>query len=129
LAIAAAVARFLGVESCGQCAHCKRDGLALDSELHALLRGDADADADRVPQLLRTVTEGARCNLAAQQPAVVGSLRDRFPQAFVHGRQPVGRTVTIAPILDIHDGHAEFDEYAATKQPDWSHDPIDSGRW
>jgi hypothetical protein len=34
----------------------------------------------------------------------------------------------VAPIRGIVDGEAHLDERQRTKQPDWSHDPIDSGK-
>jgi len=49
-------ARFLAVESCGQCEPCKRDGLALAQHLDALRRSDATArDLAAVNDRLRTV--------------------------------------------------------------------------
>src|SRR4029453_4293189 len=52
-AVAAGVARFLAVESCGQCRHCKQDGLELADLLDELTRSQADATArDRIDELL-----------------------------------------------------------------------------
>ena len=31
--------------------------------------------------------------------------------------------------VDIVDGHVVLDETQSTKQPDWSHEPVDSARW
>src|SRR6266513_3780863 len=42
-AVAAGVSRFLGVESCGQCTPCKRDGLALAGLLARVTRSEATA--------------------------------------------------------------------------------------
>ena len=44
LAAAAGVARFLAVESCGQCTPCKQDGLALADALTALCAGTGEPD-------------------------------------------------------------------------------------
>src|SRR5205823_3710446 len=41
VAVAAGVARFLAVESCGQCSPCKLDGLRIAELLDATTRGDA----------------------------------------------------------------------------------------
>jgi hypothetical protein len=55
-AVAAGVARFLAVESCGQCRPCKQDGLELADLLAELTRSQADASArDRIDDLLVTV--------------------------------------------------------------------------
>ena len=75
LAAAAGVARFLAVESCGQCTPCKQDGLALAARLTALCAGAGEPDdAATVSDLLATVADGARCALAGQQQSAVGSL-------------------------------------------------------
>ena len=75
LAAAAGVARFLAVESCGQCTPCKQDGLALAARLTALCAGAGEPDdAATVTDLLATVADGARCALAGQQQSAVGSL-------------------------------------------------------
>ncbi len=66
LAAAAGVARFLAIESCGQCTPCKQDGLALASRLTEMGAGNVDPDdAATVADLLATVADGARCALAA----------------------------------------------------------------
>jgi NADH-quinone oxidoreductase subunit F len=132
VAIAAGVAEFLAVESCGQCVPCKRDGLALAQ----LLRDTAATHVDdralgAVRDRLATVAEGARCNLATQQQVLLGSLLDLFPDAFLahaDDATPV-EPVLIAPIDDIVDGVARLDTRQASKQPDWTHDPVDSGQW
>jgi NADH:ubiquinone oxidoreductase subunit F (NADH-binding) len=133
VAIAAGVATFLSVESCGQCTPCKADGLALA----ALLRRDAESDIDErgiagIRRLLETVADSARCNLATQQQVVLGSLMDQFPDAFAahvhHGEAPVD-AYPIAAIADIVDGKVVLEPGQATKQPDWTHDPVDSGQF
>jgi hypothetical protein len=35
----------------------------------------------------------------------------------------------IAAIVEIEDGRAVLDERHRDKQPDWSYDPVDSGKW
>jgi len=39
------------------------------------------------------------------------------------------RPVLVAPIADLVDGRAVLDESQRTKQPDWTHDAVDSGKW
>jgi NADH:ubiquinone oxidoreductase subunit F (NADH-binding) len=133
VAIAAGVATFLAVESCGQCTPCKIDGLALA----ALLRRDADSNIDErgldeIQRLLGTVADSARCNLATQQQVVIGSLLEQFPDAFaahVHHREEPVQAYPIAAIADIVDGRVLLEPGQATKQPDWTHDPVDSGQF
>jgi NADH-quinone oxidoreductase subunit F len=131
-AVAAGVARFLAVESCGQCAPCKRDGLALADLLARVSRSDTATRVDRIPSHLATIADGARCNLAAQQQAVIGSILDLFPdvvQNHVSGGLDPIEPFLIVPIADIVDGRAELDTRELAKQPDWSFDAIDSGTW
>jgi NADH:ubiquinone oxidoreductase subunit F (NADH-binding) len=133
VAVAAGVARFLAVESCGQCRHCKDDGLVI-AELLAQLTTSRMAvdDLDELRDRLELVTEGARCNLAAQQQVVVGSVLERFPDlvaAHADGMAPAVAPIPIAPIVDIVDGEAVLDDAQRTKQPDWTHDEVDSGQW
>jgi NADH:ubiquinone oxidoreductase subunit F (NADH-binding) len=135
VAFAHGVARFLAVESCGQCRPCKHDGLAVTTRLDTIRRADGtDADLAAVRDRLATITDGARCNLAAQHHAVVGSVLDLFAGVFDDRVRGLGRTdrevarVVVAPIVDITNGVAHVDVGHAGKQPDWSFDATDSGR-
>jgi NADH:ubiquinone oxidoreductase subunit F (NADH-binding) len=129
-------ARFLAVESCGQCTPCKDDGLALTSLLGELLAGTAAADVpSEIRSRLDTVTNEARCNLAAQQQIVIGSLLARCGD--LSAARPVvadevveaARARVLVPLVDIVDGEAVYDEREAMKQPDWTFDDIDSGTY
>jgi hypothetical protein len=132
-AVAAGVARFLAVESCGQCTPCKQDGLAIASALAALIAGQGDeTDATTVIDCLSTVADGARCALASQQQVVLGSLLDRHPELLGvrtvdDGRAPMA-PMLIAELVDLPEGSAIVDERFATKQPDWTYDDEDSGQ-
>ena len=65
-AVAAGVARFLAVESCGQCTPCKQDGLEISDRLAKVCAGTAtDVDLTAIDRRLVTVINGARCSLAA----------------------------------------------------------------
>ncbi|MGZ4690591.1 MAG: hypothetical protein ACXWAY_13280, partial [Acidimicrobiia bacterium] len=110
-------AHFLGVESCGQCAACKGDGLAIAEVLDASLA---------------TVADGARCNLAYQQQTVVGSILELFGDQVTQHREKHGAASTptlIAAIHELADGHAVLDERQGAKQPDWTYDETYSGKW
>ena len=129
-------ARFLAVESCGQCTPCKDDGLALTALLGGLIDGSAPEDAAaEIKDRLLTVTNEARCNLATQQQVVVGSLVARCGDLSV--TRPVvpadiadaARRRLLVPLLDIVEGTAVFDAHEADKQPDWTFDAVDSGTY
>ena len=83
VAVAHAVARFLAVESCGQCEPCKLDGLAIAEHLDAIRTSNAtERDLTAVEQKLQTVARGACCFLAHQHQRVVASFLAEFPDAF-----------------------------------------------
>jgi NADH-quinone oxidoreductase subunit F len=129
VALAAGVARFLAVESCGQCSPCKQDGLAIAGHLARLARNEGDShDLDAVREELGTVADGARCYLATQQQKLVTSLVDRFPDEFeAHAARTAGAVepLLVAELVDIDGYEAVVDEQFSDKQPDWTH----AGRW
>jgi len=138
LATAASAARFLAVESCGQCEPCKSDGLAVAVTLGGIsLDDDGTESLDRpetidedarsmIDDHLSTITDGARCSLAQQHQTVVTSLLD-----FAADHQPVGDGVTVEflPIASLDEGQALLDTDEARRNPDWSLDEPDSGAW
>ena len=129
LAVARGVARFLAVESCGQCEPCKRDGLAIARELDSMVRGQGTPVGVRALRgRLDTVTRGARCSLASQQEQVIGSILTLLeipPEQ--EGDLDDDAAALLAPLVDIVAGRAVLDTAQATKQPDWTHAPRDSG--
>ena len=59
--VAAGVARFLSIESCGQCTPCKTDGATLYELLARLAASNATAaDLDEIEHRINTVAYGAR---------------------------------------------------------------------
>jgi NADH-quinone oxidoreductase subunit F len=133
VAVAAGVSRFLGIESCGQCVPCKQDGLELAALLARMARDEAgELDVTEVDKRLRTVADSARCNLALQHQIVVESIRRLFPseaRAHTTADAPAVEPELIAPIVDIDNGQAVLDASHHHKQPDWSYDAADSGKW
>jgi len=126
VATAASAARFLAVESCGQCEPCKSDGLAVAVTLGGVT-APLEADArSTVDGHLRTIADGARCSLAQQHQTVVTSLLD-----FAADHEPVadGVTVEFLPIASLDGGQAVLDTEEARRNPDWSLDQPDSGAW
>ncbi len=132
LAAAAGVSRFLAIESCGQCTPCKQDGLALAARLGALCAGAGEPDdAATVNDLLATVADGARCALAGQQQAAVGSLvalAGGTPRPPADGDIEATEPTLVAELVELDDGKAIYDTEFISKQPDWTYDEIDSGQ-
>ncbi|HYT40385.1 MAG TPA: NADH-ubiquinone oxidoreductase-F iron-sulfur binding region domain-containing protein, partial [Acidimicrobiia bacterium] len=131
-AAAAGVARFLAVESCGQCTPCKQDGLAIADILTRVVCGEArPGDADELASRVVTVTDEARCALAGQQQRVVGSLLSLFPEAVQDHLEDAAvpdDPILVASLLDIDGGRAVLDERHRRKQPDWTFDETYSGQ-
>ncbi|MCU1344559.1 MAG: hypothetical protein JWL70_825 [Acidimicrobiia bacterium] len=130
VSVAHGVARFLSVESCGQCLPCKRDGMDLRDALDRVRVSQAsDLDLLQIGKLVENIPTGSRCYLAQQQQNVVGSLLSRFPealQAHLEG-SPASPPVLIAPIVDLVAERFALDDTQLDKQPDWSHADEDSG--
>ena len=132
-AVAAGVSRFLGVESCGQCTPCKRDGLALAALLARVSRSEATArNLGEIRDLLGTVSNEARCYLGLQHQAVVESIVTRFGeelQAHVDGTAAPVEPVLVTELVALEGDEAVFNERHRQKQPDWSYNAEDSGKW
>jgi len=130
-AVAAGVARFLAVESCGQCSPCKLDGITLAQRLAKVSGSQArDHDYAVIRRRLGTVADRSRCFLASQQQAVVGSILEHFPDelsAHLSGDRGPIEPALIAELLDIRGGFAYLDERHLRKQPDWTYNKNDSG--
>ena len=100
-AVAEGVARFLSIESCGLCVPCKEDGMALAELFGRVRRSQAnDRDLVAIKDRLRTVTNGARCDLATQYQLVLQSVLDDFADeidAHVHGNRPLPLRSSLPP--------------------------------
>ena len=131
VAVAAGIARFLAIESCGQCTPCKTDGAELAALLERLALSRARAaDLDTIERRIGTVDYGARCYLGTQQATVLASIHERFRSEFeahLTGTAPPAEPVLIAEMLDIRDGKAVLDERHRRKQPDWTYGRTSSG--
>lgn len=131
VAVAQGVARFLAVESCGQCTPCKSDGLAIARLLDAVRTSSALPDTlATLDGRFATVDNGARCALAGQQRTAVASLIELGRESVEsHVTRTVGAAdrFLVAPIVDLVHGRAVVDSAHADKQPDWSFAPQDSG--
>jgi len=131
-AVAEGVARFLSIESCGLCVPCKEDGLALADLFGRVRRSQADDyDLAAIDDCLRTVTDGARCDLATQYQLVLQSILDDFGDeidAHVRGNATAAGPELIASIVDIDGPLAALDEAHQGKQPDWTFEARWSGK-
>jgi NADH-quinone oxidoreductase subunit F len=122
--VAYQVARFLHIESCGQCNSCKLGTHDITVVLEHLVlgapwRGDPMASLRRH---LAGVTDAARCFLPTQAQVLVASLLDRFPEDLAE-RLAGGRGDAEAPlprIVDLRDGVLELAGGPPFKQPDWT---------
>lgn len=114
--LAAAVSRFLWVESCGQCPACKLGTESVTATLRAGL-DDGVLDLGALSARLGRVDDAARCYLPTQAQRVVGSLLDDIRNG-VRG-EPRGLTVTT--LVDLVDGRFVLDDRQARKQPDWTY--------
>jgi NADH:ubiquinone oxidoreductase subunit F (NADH-binding) len=133
VSVAQGVSRFLAIESCGQCTPCKRDGLELSALLDKVRRSDASHfDVDAIADRATTVADSARCTLATQHQVVVNSLLELFPDAIrrhVDKHVAASEPYLVAPIVEIAEGRAELDVNHARRQPDWTYNEFDSGKW
>jgi NADH:ubiquinone oxidoreductase subunit F (NADH-binding) len=127
LRLAQAVARFLYVESCNQCAACKH-GLRTASEALDGLLGARPAKGDDYLRALygaRSAPQANRCYLPVQGAALIPSLLETFEQEFdAHLAKPSSaEPILIAQIRDFDSerGVFELDERQARKQPDWTY--------
>lgn len=131
--VAAGVSRFLAVESCGQCRHCKQDGLELADLLGHLTRSTADdTQRARIDVLLGGIADGARCNLPYQQQALVNSVLTLFADdvdAHLHQHRDAAEPVAIGPIATLDANGAQLDAHELAKQPDWTYGSEYSGQW
>ncbi len=129
LAVAHGVSRFLSVESCGQCAPCKEDGKVITAALDRLATGRDKGDEQQIiTKRLLTIETGARCFLATEHKVAVESILRLFPDAVTGPHAATASPYPVAELADIVEGRAQIDSRQITKQPDWTHDPQDSGR-
>ena len=114
--LAAAVSRFLWIESCGQCPACK---LGTDAVTSLLEGGLAEGllDLGTLSARLARVDDAARCYLPTQAQRVVGSLLEDI-RGGVRGER---RDLLVTKLVDLVDDRFVLDERQASKRPDWTY--------
>jgi NADH-quinone oxidoreductase subunit F len=125
VAVARMFARFLHVESCGQCGACKLHSGGISDSLERLERSLADdSDIADMGARLRMVTDQNRCYLPVELQNVVASILREFPEDFLAhlDRRPMPRRLYPVPkIVDMGGGTVTYDATIASKQPDWTY--------
>lgn len=123
--VARVFARFLWVESCGQCPACKLGTGRIAGSLEALTRRTHDFSALSVlERRLLTVTDGNRCFLPVEAQQVVRSVLQTFSEdvvAHLEGTCLLPHDVVLPKLADLEDGVARFDERQSHKRPDWTY--------
>jgi NADH-quinone oxidoreductase subunit F len=117
--LAAAVSRFLWIESCGQCPACKLGTQAITETLDAMEGTIAGADFATLAARLANVTDAARCFLPSQEQRVVSSLVPDIREPTL--RRPA-RGLLITKLVDLVGDRFVLDERQARKRPDWTYD-------
>ena len=132
VSVAAGVSRFLAVESCGQCTPCKQDGVEISGLLAKIVGGQGEPDdLVTINERLETVTagRGAAWQRSTRQSSGASSPRSRITsQAHLEAGSPAAEVDLIAALVEIGDAVATVDPSFADKQPDWTFDPVDSGK-
>ena len=127
--VCATLARFLAVESCGQCLACKLGTADMFERLDRLADGRGNAaDIAEIRKRTETVTDLNRCYLPVGAALLVRSTIDRFADEF---HDHIGRAsdpavaVTVPKIVDWDDGAQAFtlDHDYHRKRSDWSYAP------
>jgi len=125
VAVARLFARFLYVESCGQCGACKLHSGGISEVLERLEHNTADDnDIAELGARLPMVTDQSRCYLPVELQNVVASILREFPEDVVAHLDRVTtspRRYPLPKIVDMGDGTVTYDAAIARKQPDWTY--------
>jgi NADH-quinone oxidoreductase subunit F len=123
--VACLFARFLWVESCGQCPPCKLGTGAIARALDGFAAGRVDEDESaELEHWLLNVADANRCSLPVEAQQLVPSLLAEFGDDFTahaEGRCRLRHDLLLPKIVDIADGVAVYDARQASKQPDWTY--------
>jgi len=127
--VAAVFARFLWVESCGQCPPCKLGTGAISAALDDIAAGaGTDTSIELIHHWLPEVADANRCFLPVEEQQMLGSILRAFPQDFdahLTGSCPSPRHIVLPKLVDLDDTGASYDEHQMHKRPDWTYDDAD----
>jgi NADH-quinone oxidoreductase subunit F len=122
VAVARMFARFLHIESCGQCGACKLHSGTISDTLERLERGAAnDRDIQELGAGLQMVSDQNRCYLPVELQTVIASILREFPEDFaahLEGTPTPSRMYRLPKIVDMTDGTITYDTRTALGQPD-----------
>jgi NADH-quinone oxidoreductase subunit F len=121
--VAARYARFLHVESCGQCNPCKAGTREITIGFEALVEGDvSQGPLDRIARATQTVTDGSRCFLPTQAMIVSSSILRSFPEDVAERSSGIGgrHDVPLPLITGIDGSEVRIDPNADYYRPDWT---------
>ena len=127
--ITAMLARFLAIESCGQCLACKLGTAEMLERLERLVAGSGTTDdIATIRKTTGSVTDLNRCYLPVGAALLVRSTIDTFADAFaarVGNPSPPERAVEVPKIrdIDLEEGRVQLDPDYWRKQLDWSYAP------
>jgi NADH-quinone oxidoreductase subunit F len=127
--VAFTLARFLAIESCGQCLACKLGTREIWQRLGLLVRGEGDAtDVEEIRKRCSSVTDGSRCYLPMGAALTIGSTLERFADEFhahIGVACPPDVAVDVPKILDLDSdtGKTAYDLDYRRKRSDWSYAP------
>jgi NADH-quinone oxidoreductase subunit F len=125
--VTATLARFLAVESCGQCLACKLGTQAIFERLDRLVRGEGtEDDVEEIRKRTETVTDGNRCYLPVGAALLVRSTLDTFSGEFKARLGSPSPRETFVPVpkierIDEATGEVRFDADYHRKRSDWSY--------
>jgi NADH:ubiquinone oxidoreductase subunit F (NADH-binding) len=125
--VCATLARFLAVESCGQCLACKLGTADMFERLDRLVAGEGtEGDIAEIRKRTETVTDLNRCYLPVGAALLIRSTLDQFADAFhAHVGQPSDPAIAVAvPKItswDAQQGVFLLDPDYHRKRSDWSY--------
>jgi NADH:ubiquinone oxidoreductase subunit F (NADH-binding) len=121
-----ALARFLSIESCGQCLACKLGTTEICELLDQLVRGQgSQTDIEEIRNRCQAVTDGNRCYLPVGAAQTIGSTLEAFADEFaahvgVATKPEVAVDVPKILDLDPDTGEVTYDLEYRHKRGDWS---------
>ena len=127
--VCATLARFLAIESCGQCLACKLGTAEMFENLDRLVRGDGTSDdLAEIRKRTEAVTDQNRCYLPVGAALLIRSTIDRFADAFTaHLGTPSDPSVAVdvpkIAAMDLEAGTVTLDPDYRRKRSDWSYAP------